>query len=181
MRIDPVDSARLYLTGLASLHLGRRVPEADVDWLLERSPPVEYPAGRTVIEQGELADAALLVVYGALTASVVSGGEERVVGTAGPWDVVGETALYAPDQPRNATVRATRDSACLVVGARLLSEGRHNPVVAAIEHHLVHTLTHRIRLMNQSLGELWSDLESAGAADRAPARLRLKALLEGVQ
>lgn len=179
MRIDPVDSARLYLTGLASLHLGRRVPESEVDWLLERSPPVEYPAGRIVIRQGELADAALLVVYGALTASVSSAGEERVVGTVGPWDVVGETALFAPDQPRNATVRATRDSACLVVGARLLKDGRHNPVVAAIEHHLVHTLTQRIRLMNQSLHEVWSDLESEPAGSGRPARLRLKALLEG--
>ncbi len=178
MRIDPVESARFYLMGLASLHLGRRVPDADVAWVLERSPPVEYPAGRLVLRQGESADAALLVVYGALTASVVSGGEERVVGTVGPWDVVGETALYAPSLTRNATVHATRDSACLVVGGRLLREGRHNPVVAAIEYHLLHSLTQRIRVMNQSLHEVLSDLDGSQELETAP-QLRLQHLLRG--
>lgn len=163
MRLDPLDAARLYLQGLASLHLRRRVAREEIDWLLERSPPVEYPPGRLILKHGEAADAALMVVYGELTVSVPAADGERVLGSAGPWDVVGETALYAPERPRSATVRAARDSACLVVGQGLLREGRDNAAVVAIEYHLLHTLTERIRVTNQALHEAWVDLEGARA------------------
>jgi CRP/FNR family transcriptional regulator, cyclic AMP receptor protein len=159
MRSDPVESARFYLLGLASLHLRQKVAEAEVEWLLQRSPPVDYPAGSILFRQGEPADSALLVVWGELVASVESPEGERVVGTVGPWDVVGETALYAADQPRSATVRASRDSTALVVRPSLLHAGRANPVVAAIEYHLLHTLAHRIRVSNHTMQEAWRELE----------------------
>jgi CRP-like cAMP-binding protein len=181
MWIDPLESARLYLAGLAGLHLRRRIDRQEVDWLLQRSPPVEYSAGRVVLRQGEPADAALLIVHGALEVVVQSpNGTERVLGTAGPWDVLGETALYAPDRPRSATVRATRDSTALVVGQQLLQQGRDNAAVVAIEYHLLHTLTERIRVTNQALHEAWVDLDdSARTASRSNSRNRLLDLVGG--
>lgn len=170
MWIDPLESARLYLAGLAGLHLRRRIRPEEVDWLLQRSPPVEYPAGRVVLRQGEPADAALLVVHGAFEVVVTTPTGERVLGTAGPWDVLGETALYAPDRPRGATVRATRDSTALVVGQALLKQGRDNAAVVAIEYHLLHTLTERIRVTNQALHEAWVDFDGNATASRPPTK-----------
>ncbi len=179
MRIDPLESARLYLHGLTSLHLHRRVDPSEISWFLSRSPPVEYPAGRVVLRQGEPSDSALLVVRGELTATVLGPTGAREVGTAGPWDIVGEVALYAPDQPRSATVRATRDSSCLVLSAALLREARDHPAVAALEAHLLHLMAQRLRVTNQSLHDAWAELDPGrGAAPQsAGARLRLQQLL----
>ena len=151
MRTDPIESARFYLLGLASLHARRLVAEEEVVWVLRRSPPVELAAGQVVFHQGDRADAALLVVHGELVVSVSAPEGEQVVGTVGAWDVVGETGLYAPDHPRNASVRASRDTTGLLVTHQLLAEGRHNPVVAAIEYHLLHTLAQRIRVTTHAI------------------------------
>ncbi len=164
MRINPTHAARLYLQGLASLHLRERVDEAMVDWVLQQSPPVEVTAGHIVLRQGDPADSALLIVHGELCATVHSEAGEREVGTAGAWDVVGETALFAPEQPRSATVRAVRDSTCLRVPRALLQQGRDNPVVAAIEYHLLHTLTHRLRTTNEGIEEALRRTPGHGAA-----------------
>jgi CRP-like cAMP-binding protein len=132
-----------------------------------------------VLRQGEPSDAALLVVHGAFEVVVNTTAGERVLGTAGPWDVVGETALYAPERPRSATVRATRDSSALIVGQRLLQDGRDNPAVVAIEYHLLHTLTERIRVTNQALHEAWVDLDSAASTSTGASRNRLLNLVAG--
>ena len=41
MRTDPVDAARFYLEGLASLHLRKRVQADEVSAVLRASPPIE--------------------------------------------------------------------------------------------------------------------------------------------
>lgn len=153
------DTARLYLEGLASLHLRRRVDDEDVDWLLGASPPARFGPGDRVFVQGEPADHALLVVQGRLEASVQTAEGQRVVGWCGAWDVVGESALYGGAQVRSASVRAIRDTACLRIDRALLGRGQESPVLAAIEYHLLHTLTHRIRLSNAAL-EKAADLAS---------------------
>jgi CRP-like cAMP-binding protein len=164
MRTDPVEAARFYLEGLASLHLRRRVSEDDVAEVLQQSPPIEYGAGQSIFRQGEPADAALLVVHGELAVFVATDEGERRVGTVGPWDVVGETALYAPDHPRSASVRAGRDSTCLVITHDMLKNGRDNGVVAALEYHLLHTMSHRIRVTNEAIHDAWRELEADSAA-----------------
>ena len=164
MRTDPIEAARFYLDGLASLHLRHRVPEAEVAQVLRQSPPIEYNAGQTIFRQGEPADAALLVVNGELLVFVSGPEGERVLGTIGPWDVVGETALYAPDHPRSASVRASRDSTCLVITREMLKDGHANGVVAALEYHLLHTLSHRIRVTNNALHGAWRELEAGGTS-----------------
>ena len=160
MQKDPIAAARFYLEGLASLHLRARVSRDQVESVLQQSPPREYPAGSTLFRQGEPASAALLVVQGSLVVSVSTTEGDREVGTAGPWDVVGETALYAPDLPRSATVRASRDSTCLIVTRELLRDAADNAVVVALEYHLLHTMSHRIRVTNHGIHEAWRELDS---------------------
>lgn len=169
MRTDPVDAARFYLDGLASLHLRKRVPAEDVAAVLRASPPIEYAAGQSIFRQGERADAALLVVHGELSVFVSSPDGDRPVGTVGPWDVVGETALYAPDHPRSASVRASRDSTCLVITREMLAAGKGNGVVAALEYHLLHTMSHRIRVTNHGIHAAWQELETGELGGGGPA------------
>ena len=163
MRSSPVDTARFYLRGLTSLYLGHNVSQAAVDAVLERNPPVSFPAGRVIFQQGEPAGSALMVLRGRLEAIVATPDGPLVVGESGAWEVVVETALYAPDQPRSATVRASQDSTALVLTKDDLSAAADDPVVAALEYHLLHTLAQRIRATNQAVEEAWRDLRELTA------------------
>ena len=104
-----------------------------------------------------------MVLRGRLEAIVATPDGPRVVGESGAWEVVGETALYAPDQPRSATVRASQDSTALVLTQDDLSAAADDPVVAALEYHLLHTLAQRIRATNQAVEEAWRDLRELTA------------------
>lgn len=180
MRTDPVESARFYLQGLASLHLRRPVPAESIAWVLRQSPPVEYAAGQVLFREGEPADSALLVVHGELAVFVDGPDGQRQVGQVGAWDVVGETALYATSQTRSATVRASRDSTCLVVSVDMLAAAADNPVIAALEYHLLHTLTHRIRMTNQAIQDVWRELDGSNCPPaEAQGSIRLLDLLGG--
>ena len=176
MRTDPVESARLYLQGLATLHLRTAVADAEVDWVLAQAPPRAYAAGDVLFQQGDPSDTAFLVVEGELSVSVSAPEGDRVMGTVGAWDVVGETALYASGERRSATVTARRDSTCLPVRRAMIRDAPENAVLAAIEYHLLHTLTHRIRVTNQGIQEAWRALEPPSATP-APETVVLAELL----
>jgi CRP-like cAMP-binding protein len=148
--------------------------------VLEQSPPRAYAAGEVLFRQGDDADSALLVVEGELSVSVSAPEGERLVGTVGAWDVVGETALYAVGEHRSATVRARRDSTCLPVSRAMVRDAPDNAVLAAIEYHLLHTLTHRIRSTNQGIQDAWRELEAPGDS-AAPSRVVLAELFGGSQ
>jgi MFS family permease len=77
------------------------LPVASIEQLATRLRPTAIEAGRTIVEQGDAADAAYVIVTG--EAEVL--GDGRWVRDAGPGDVVGEIALLR-DSPRTATVRA---------------------------------------------------------------------------
>lgn len=168
MRTSPIDAARFYLRGLASLYLGRPVAQEAVDELLQRNPPVTFPAGRVIFQEAEPAGSAIMVLRGRLEASVATPDGPRVVGEVGAWEVVGETALYAPDQPRSATVRATQDSTCLVLTQGQLSADPQDPVVAALEYHLLHTLAQRFRATNQAIEEAWQHVTEQTGTPPSP-------------
>jgi len=159
MRSSPLDAVRFYLQGLASLYLGEDVAMDHIQSLLDRSPPVELPAGQVVFQEGEAAGSALMVLRGRLVATVNTPDGGHVVGESGAWEVVGETALYAPDQPRSATVRAVQDTTCLVLSQGDLAAQQDNPVVAALEYHLLHTLAQRVRASNRAIEDAWQDLQ----------------------
>ena len=163
MRTSPLEAARFYLHGLTSLYLQRPISQEEVEWLLVRRPPLGLPAGRLVFTEGEPADSALIVLRGRLQASVATPDGPRVVGESGAWEVIGETALYAPDQPRSATVRALMDSTALVISRADLVAGQDQPVVAALEYHLLHTMAQRIRATNQAIQDTWQELRESTA------------------
>jgi len=144
---------------LSRLYLFREVaPSALLD-LCRLAPPIQYKAGATVFSQGDAADTALLVVEGRLLASVEGKDGEKIVGDSRAGEIVGETALFAKEMLRSASVVAAEDSRCLVVDRNLLRNAGDNPALVALERHLLGSMARRIRKTNQSMQLLWKESE----------------------
>lgn len=167
---------------LARLPLFRDVPEASLQRLLQRSALQTYRIAEHVFEQGSAADRALLLVEGRLEVSVKSGSTHRHVGEIHPGEVVGEQALFVTGGRRNASVFANQSSICIALSPALFHSGGNDPAIAALEHHLIATLTRRIRKTNLEIQKAWkaSRVEEVTEESGAPSfRDRLRSLFGG--
>ncbi len=102
---------------------------------------VEVPAGQVVVRQGELADAAFIIVEGRCEVTREDQGEPRVLRVMEAGEVFGETAILA-GSPRTATVRALTDVTLYSITGEVFERevGRWNPWVAQF----VQTLARRL-------------------------------------
>jgi len=167
---------------LSRLYLFRDVSPSALLQLCSIAPPIQYEAGAEVFRQGDPADSALLVVEGRLLASVQGSGGEKIVGDSKAGEIVGETALFARDMRRGATVMAAEASRCLVVNRKLLNKTDGNEALAAIERHLLGTMARRIRKTNQTMQMVWKEMTPAEPTESmdAPSLLqRLGSLFKG--
>lgn len=121
------------------------------------APPVSFKPGVTLFSQGDASDVALLLLEGKLSVEVAIAGQHREVGAINVGEIVGETALFARNGKRSATVRALQPCTCLIISEDLLVEGSKNPAVIAIERHLLSTLARRVRRTNQEISKLWKE------------------------
>jgi serine/threonine-protein kinase len=89
-------------------------------------PRKGFPAGARVVVEGDVGDAAYIIVRGTCeaykTIATHDGMERRVLRTMGPGDVFGEMAVLS-DVPRTATVEALEDVTALVITRAALEEG----------------------------------------------------------
>jgi CRP-like cAMP-binding protein len=83
-------------------------------------PRTVFPAGSTIISEGEPGNAAYVIVEGRCMAYRVEEGVEIALRIMGPGDVFGETAVFS-DKPRTASVKAVTDVVLLVVTREILS------------------------------------------------------------
>ena len=163
---------------LGELSLFRSVPARALRQLCSLASMNEYASGQTVFEQGASADVALLLISGRLEAWVeVQRGMGRRVGEVREGEIVGESALFASDRPRAATVRAMVPSRCLEINTELLERGAYNAAMVAIEHHLLATLTRRIRSTNTAIQKEWRILSTPSESETPSFRQRLITLL----
>jgi serine/threonine protein kinase len=95
---------RNFLRG--GLHLPRRV----------------FPPGSVIIREGDVGDAAYLIVSGQCKVSRLVGDQQELLGTMGAGDVFGEMALLL-EEPRAATIEAEDNVTVLVLDQRTLSAG----------------------------------------------------------
>ena len=144
-------------TQLAEMFIFRGVPVTALHELCAMAPPVSFKPGMTIFTQGDDSDVALLLVDGLLGVEVTSAGEHREVGHVNVGEIVGETALFAREGKRSATVRALKPSQCLLINQDLLLNASKNPALIAIERHLLGTLARRIRRTNQETSKLWKE------------------------
>lgn len=168
---------------LSQLALFRSVPAASLERLLEVCPATRYRTAARIFEQGSTADQALLLVEGKLEVSVTSGSTHRHVGEIHPGEVVGEQALFVAGGKRNASVFANQPSTCLILSPGLF-RGNNDPAIAALERHLIATLSRRIRKTNLEIQKAWKASrvevpESESSEAPATLRDRLRSLFGG--
>ncbi|MFW5741139.1 MAG: protein kinase domain-containing protein [Myxococcota bacterium] len=85
-------------------------------------PRVTYAAGSLIIREGEMGDAAYMIVSGRCRAYRTINGEQETLATMESGDVFGEMALLL-DEPRAATVQAMDRTTVLVLDKRTMTEG----------------------------------------------------------
>jgi len=166
---------------LAEMFIFRGVPMTSLHELCTMAPPVSFKPGITIFTQGDDSDVALLLVDGLLGVEVTSAGQHREVGQVNAGEIVGETALFAREGKRSATVRALKASQCLLINQELLLNAAKNPALVSIERHLLATLARRIRRTNQETSKLWKEIGSGqdNEASSTGLVLKLKKLFGG--
>jgi MFS family permease len=121
------------------------LPLATLERLSHDLEPVEVPAGKDVIVQGEIGDRFFLIEAGQV--EVFEDGAFRR--NEGPGESFGEIALLH-DVPRTATVRTTEET-------RLLALDRDQFLLAVTGHRRSHQLAHKV------VGERWQAEDSPTA------------------
>ncbi|HTP01991.1 MAG TPA: ATP-binding protein [Anaerolineales bacterium] len=97
---------------LRRLALFADLSDADLDWLSSHAEPLTIAAGAPLIREGEPGDSAFVVLDGEFEVVKKAERQDIVVAVREAGEVFGEMALI--DQaPRNATVRAVRESSVL--------------------------------------------------------------------
>jgi CRP-like cAMP-binding protein len=95
-----------------SVSVFEHVEAADVDALAGIATEVEFPAGRTIARQGEIANGLFIIAAGSV--DVVRDGVRLATLGAGEW--FGELAVLAR-APRVASVVAAEPTTCLAIAA----------------------------------------------------------------
>ena len=88
--------------------------EEDFERLYEMAQPVTVAAGETLIREGDVGDSMYAILDGEFEVIQGSGQQELILGRRGSGEVIGEMALVQR-APRNATVRALRESRLLKI------------------------------------------------------------------
>lgn len=160
----------------------------ELQQLVDMAEPVSLRAGEMLIKQGDMGDAAYVVLKGEFEIQKQSGQSLIKIDVRNPGDVVGEMALLS-QTPRNATVLAKTDAQVLRIPpeafAKLLSLS--STAAMAVLHWVITRLTQNESLLHQqekmaALGTMSAGLahelnNPAAAAQRSAAELS-KALLK---
>ena len=112
---------------LGDPELFSRLPPELLDQILLRGHEVQYAAGDTIMERGELSDTMMLVRKG--TVSVERPGRSLSLGVG---TLIGEIEVLDPGLGRTATITAETDTTCVVVTRAAMLEGFADDPAAAV-------------------------------------------------
>jgi signal transduction histidine kinase len=176
------------LNDLRKSPLFQGLSDDELQQLMDMAEPVSLHAGETLIKQGEMGDAAYVVIKGEFEIQKQSGQSLIKIDMRNPGDVVGEMALISR-APRNASVVSKTDSEVLRIPQeaflKLLSSS--STAAMAVLHWVMARLSQNEALLHQqekmaALGTLSAGLahelnNPAAAAQRSASELN-KALLK---
>jgi signal transduction histidine kinase len=132
---------------LRRLQLFAGLPEADLDWLSDQAEPFSLEAGEVLIREGELGDAAFIVLEGELEVKKKSDMQDIFITLREPGEVIGEMALL-DHSPRNATVTALQSSRLLKIRGDTFQQLLSQKPSAALA--ILHTVSQRLH-QNEAL------------------------------
>ncbi len=112
---------------LGDPELFSRLPPELLDQILLRGHEVQYAAGDTIMERGEMSDTMMLVRKG--TVSVERPGRSLSLGVG---TLIGEIEVLDPGLGRTATITAETDTTCVVVTRAAMLEGFADDPAAAV-------------------------------------------------
>ena len=102
------DQYKEFLRGVELLH---DLDNWECGQVADALEPVAFPAGTTVVEQGQPGDEFFIIINGACEVTQEVGGQVGVVGQLSAGQYFGEIALVT-GEPRRATVTAKTDLKC---------------------------------------------------------------------
>jgi CRP-like cAMP-binding protein len=139
---------------LQRIPLFAQIEPAKLKLLAFTSERVGFDPGQLLFQQGDMGDAAYIVIEGEAEVLVDTAGGAAVVATLGKNAVVGEIAILC-DVPRTATVRAKGRLVTLRISkelfVRLVAEFPQMAIA------IMRELAHRLELTNQRLREALSE------------------------
>jgi CRP/FNR family transcriptional regulator len=121
--------------------------------LLRFSEERSWPKGAVLFQLGDPGDSLYIVLSGRVKC-YLDGGDGRQVTLAllGPGEIVGELALFDPEEKRSASVSTVEDTVCLVLSReRFLGALAESPSLAM---ELILVLSRRLRDTSQRLASL---------------------------
>jgi signal transduction histidine kinase len=170
------------LSDLRKSPLFRGLSDNELQQLMDMAEPVSLHAGEVLIQQGDIGDAAYVVINGEFEIQKQTGQSLIKIDVRNEGDVVGEMALLA-SAPRSATVIAKTDSEILRIPQeafeKLLSSS--STAALAVLHWVMARLTQNESLLHQqermaALGTMSAGLahelnNPAAAAQRSASEL----------
>jgi CRP/FNR family transcriptional regulator, cyclic AMP receptor protein len=140
---------------LRNIPLFKKIEPAKLKLLAFTSEHLEFVAGETLFKQGDVGDAAYILLEGDADVMVDTPKGEMRVATLGQNDIVGEIAILC-DVPRTATIIAkTR-----LVTLRVSKDGFFNLVTQfpTVGVEIMHELASRLHQTTQQLGDATAKL-----------------------
>jgi CRP-like cAMP-binding protein len=126
-----------------------------------------YDDGEIIVRQGDKGDCMFVIQLGAVEVVEETDGNELVLAVLNAGDFFGEMAIFE-QQVRSATVRARGEARVLTVDRRtLMRRIQNDPSVA---FNILHTMSHRIRVLDQELGRVKAMLAEFVGEDCASSR-----------
>jgi phosphoserine phosphatase RsbU/P len=135
--------------------LFKNLPANELDYLAAKLKVIEIPPGAVLFRQGEVGRHFYSILSGEMEVVIGLGTEdERVLGTRGPGDFIGELSLLNPDSLRTASVRSR--------GPAQLLEISHEDVDALLNRHpqVAYNLLQIVSTrLSGTQGEMFVDLQ----------------------
>jgi CRP-like cAMP-binding protein len=130
---------------LSSLALFDDVPIPDLVDLINTCPKVEFLRGETVLEEGDPADRALLVVEGSMRVFANTSGGRTMLNTVSAGSLVGEGGLMVQASRRSASLVADSYVRALDIRRKHLVAFEGTEVLAAIQMSMLEATASRLR------------------------------------
>ncbi|MCC6298797.1 MAG: cyclic nucleotide-binding domain-containing protein [Anaerolineales bacterium] len=171
------------LSDLRKSPLFEGLTDSELQQLMEKAQPVSLRAGEYLMKQGDVGDAAFVVVNGEFEVSKQSGQSVIKIDVRNPGDVLGEMALLSRS-PRSASVTAVTDCEVLRISPEAFENllSTSSTAALAVLHWVMNRLSQNDALLHQqermaALGTLSAGLahelnNPAAAAQRSAAELQ---------